>query len=158
MTSFFITLFCFLISFTLHILVHKYYRVHIARVVAAYAIGALLLYGFGGMGYISLPWSSGFLYVLLACTAILFYIAVSLGTEIPTSIILASFQRKKRQSFDDVVRLFTDHGLIFIRVDDLVQSKLIEHRGGQLKITGKGKVIWYAMKLYTWVFYRALTE
>ncbi len=158
MTSFFITLFCFLVSFTAHIFLHRHHSVTVGKVVAVYVCGALLLYWFGRMGYISLPWSSGFLFVLLSCTATLFYIAISLGTEIPTSVILASFKRKKRQSFGDVARLFTDHGLIFTRVDELVKSKLIEHRGGKLTITGKGKVIWCVMKLYTWVFYRALTE
>jgi hypothetical protein len=158
MASFFIVLICFLVSFALHILVHRYYRVRIANVVAAYAIGAVLLYGFGRMGYINLPWSSGFLYVLLSSVIIVFYITISLGTEIPTSIILASFKREKRQTFSDLTALFTDNGLIFSRIDDLIQSKLVERSGSRLRLTPRGKLVWHVLEVYRRVFHRTLTE
>ena len=158
MVSFFIVLFCFFVSFALHILVHRYYRVRITPVVAVYAFGAVLLYVFERMGRISFPLSSGFLYVLLSCLTIVMYITISLGTEIPTSIILASFQRKKQQTFSDLTALFTDNGLIFSRIDDLIQSKLVQRSGSRLKCTGRGRVVWRILGVYRWVFHRTLTE
>lgn len=123
-----------------------------------YLIGAVLLYEFGKAGYVSFPWSSGFLYVLLACVAILFYIAISLGTELPTSIILKSFQTKKQQNLTDLTALFTDSGLIYDRLDDLIQSALVADRGGRFILTGRGNVVWRVMELYKRLFHRTLTE
>lgn len=124
----------------------------------AYVGGALLLIIFGMMGFVRLPLSSGLLYIELSCVAIVFYLAVSLGTETPTSIILASFRRKKRQTFSDLTDLFTDSGLIYKRVDDLIQSKLVERSGNTLKLTGGGKIVWNIMEFYRLVFNRKLTE
>ena len=145
-------------SFALHILVHRYYRVHMAKVVSAYAPGALLLYGFGTAGHINLPWSSALLYILLSGAAVICYIAVSLGTEIPTSMILASFKRKKQQTSGDLTALFTDNGLIFARIDDLVQSNVIRHSGDRLILTGRGNLVWKVLGIYRRVFHRTITE
>ena len=126
--------------------------------VFAYLVGALLLYWFGRTGFIAFPWSSFVLYVLLSATAILFYIATSLGTEIPSSIILESFKRKKQQTFKDLTALFTDKGLIVDRVDDLIQSTLVMRHGDMLQLTGRGKIVWRVMEIYRWIFHRTITE
>jgi hypothetical protein len=136
-----------------HIFIHRHAPVYIA-----YVGGALLLLIFGMMGFVRLPWSSGLLFILLSCTAILFYIAISLGTELPTSIILESFTKKKEQSLADLTTLFTDRGLILNRVDDLVQSGLVSIEGGKLTVTGRGKIIRNIMEVYKLVFNRSLTE
>ena len=155
MVSFFIVLLCFLLSFACHSILHRILRL---RSACAYLIGAVLLFEFGKAGFSNLPWSSALLYALLSFTAILFYVALSLGTELPTSIILRSFQRKKQQTRDDLTGLFTDKRLIFERINDLVQSKLVTRTGSTLKLTGRGKVVWGVMELYKRVFHRTLTE
>jgi cyanate permease len=118
----------------------------------------VLLFEFGKAGFINLPWSSGFLYTLLSCIVIVIYITISLGTEIPTSIILASFQRKNPQTFGDLTALFTDKGLIFARTDDLIQSKLVQRSGSRLTLTARGKIVWQVLEVYRRVFHRTLTE
>jgi len=155
MASYSIVIFCFLFSFVLHVAAHGIIRL---KSIAAYLAGALLLYGFGRMGLIALPWSSGFLYVLLSATAILFYLGISLGTETPSSIILSSFKKNKRQTFKDLTALFTDKGLIVNRIDDLIQSKLVTRHEHGFFLTGRGKIIWRVMEAYRRVFHRLVTE
>lgn len=153
MTSYLLVLFCFLISFILHVLLRKHIPVLIA-----YMAGACLLFVFVRMGLIQLPWSSGLLFMLLSCTAMLFYIAISLGTELPTSIILESFKKKKEQSLSQLTALFSDKGLILNRVDDLVQSGLVDRTGQRLTMTTRGNTVWNIMRLYQLAFNRKRTE
>ena len=155
MESFFIVLLCFSFSLILHIVAHRIIRL---RSIGVYLAGAVLLYGFGRMGSIALPWSSGFLYILLSATVILFYLAISLGTEIPSSIILQSFQRKKHQTLNELAALFTNKGLIRERLDDLIQSAMVSRREGVLTLTLRGRVLWRIMEIYRWVFHRPRTE
>lgn len=155
MESFFTVLLCFLFSFVLHIAAHRIIRL---RSIAAYLAGLVLLYVFGRLGYIALPWSSGALYILLSATAVLFYFAISLGTETPSSIILSSFKRNKRQTFENLTALFTDKGLILNRIDDLMQSKLVTRHERTFFLTGRGKIIWRVMEAYRRVFHRLVTE
>lgn len=155
MASFFIVILCFLFSFVLHAAAHRIIRL---KSVFMYVAGALLLYWFGMIGYISFPRSAGFLYILLSATAILFYLETSLGTETPSSIILESFKRKRQQTFKDLTALFTDKGLIGKRINGLVQSKLVSTYGGTLKLTGRGRAVWRVMETYRQIFHRLVTE
>lgn len=155
MASFFIVIFCFSFSFILHIAAHRIIRL---RSIAAYLAGAVLLYVFSRRGLLALPCSSGFLYLLVSVTAILFYVGISLGTETPSSIILSSFKRNKRQTFKDLTALFTDKGLIVNRIDDLTQSKLITRHERAFILTGRGKIMWRVMETYRRIFHRLVTE
>lgn len=158
MTTYSVVLLCFLTAFTLHILLYRRVRVTIVGVIFVYALGTLLLCVFGKIGLIALPWSSVFLYILLSAAAVLFYFATSLGTEIPTSIILKSFKRKKMQTIEELIALFTDKGLIFDRIDDLIQSKMVKRQEQKLKLTWRGNIIWRVLETYRWIFHRTVTE
>lgn len=94
---------------------------------------------------------------LFSLVIIYFYVALSLGTQLPSSMILASFRRKKRQTFTDLVRLFTDTGLIDNRLDDLIGANLVAKKRGTFVLTGRGRVLWRAIWLYRWVFHRTNT-
>lgn len=158
MESFFIIILCFILALTTHILVHRYIRATFKNVILSYALGGLFLYGFYQNGLITLPLSGTLLYILLSALAILFYVSISLGTELPSSIILRSFKRKKKQKLSDLTVLFTDRGLIVKRIDDLIQSTLITRSGGSLKLTGRGKIVWNVIEAYRRVFHRRHTE
>ena len=99
-----------------------------------------------------------FVLLLFFLIAICFYLALSQGTELPSSVILASFQTKKQQTGTDLIRLFTDKGLIGNRLSDLLAWKLVKRQDSQLMLTGTGKLLWRIMEAYRRVFARPVTE
>ncbi len=96
--------------------------------------------------------------VLFSLILFCFYMALSQGTELPSSVILSSFTRKKQQKMSDLTNLFTDQGLIYNRLDDLVKWKLVERRDRKLMLTVRGRLVWRIMEAYRWVFARSITE
>lgn len=104
--------------------------------------------------FTNFPITSLFAFALMMLLAVFFYFVLSLGTELPSSIILASFKRKKRQTFRELLALFTESGLMYQRVDDLVQSKLIEDHSGRFMLTARGTLVWRIIELYYRVFNR----
>lgn len=161
MHSYLTVLFCFILSFILHAIVHRTLvrRGQVARIsVLSYAIGGVVVALLFHQYALSYPLSSLMLFILLSLVIIYFYFALSLGGETPASMILASYAKKKRQTKIQLVSLFTDHGLLWKRLDDLEQSGCICHKQGKYMPTAKGKVIIFAISVYQFVFHRSLTE
>lgn len=155
MTSYVFVLICFVLSFILQAVLNRIMKKYS---VVAYFIGLCALCYFIRTAYIPLAWSSVVLYVLLSCLTVLLYIAISLGTELPSSIILASFQKKHTQSETALISLFSDRGLIGNRIDDLIESGVVTHSGNKLKLTKRGKIVWFVMNVYRVLFHRQQTE
>ena len=160
MQSYLIVWASFIGSFLLHVIVH---RVSLRRrtvtlwSTTVYGVGALAVYWFWLKGYVTLPVSSGFLYVLLSAAAIFFYLTPYLGGETPVSMILTSFQQKKRQTIKNLVSLFSVGGLIEKRIEDLVVNNLVVRRGGKLRITPTGYAVYLVIQVYKSVFHRSVT-
>lgn len=99
-----------------------------------------------------------FTLILFFLLLLFYYLALSQGTELPSSIILASFKRKKHQTLSELTNLFTDSGLINNRVDDLVAWKLVKRQGRELVLTNTGTLVWWVMEAYRWLFHRPGAE
>lgn len=155
MTAFILVLICYFISLVFHMILHRVMKKYS---VIAYLFGLLALLYLIRIGHVSLPVPSSVLYVLFSCLTVLFYIALTLGTELPSSIILASFKRNPEQNETTLTSLFSDRGLILNRVDDLRTSGLVTQTGKTMRLTQGGRCVWEVMKLYRVLFHRYQTE
>jgi predicted transcriptional regulator len=90
---------------------------------------------------------------LSACVSWLSFSACIPGTA-PTSAILSSFDKKKRQTETELERLFTVDSLLRTRVDSLISQGLVVKRGRKYFASDKGKKLAQVIRVYNIFFNR----
>jgi hypothetical protein len=159
MISFLLVTLIFWFLCVLHILLHRYLYIRGIHTFMSTSIYLAGLCGIGFMYTIGLlywPMASVVYYVLLVMVAMIFYLTPYLGGETPASMILASFKKKRQQSFDDLVHLFTNTGLIWKRIEDLEKAGLVVKTGPNYAVTDKGRTVSVLVILYQKLFHRQL--
>jgi hypothetical protein len=122
-----------------------------------YGIGIPVILYFYYLGWERYPLTSLTIYGLLSGLTIQFYIPIFRGTEIPTSIIISSFIKKKQQTLDDLVGQFSNSSLIWKRIDNLAQAGFVTQTGSRVYITWKGSILARGIAAYQNIFHRKLT-
>ncbi len=160
MNTFISTIGIFILTFIVHVIIHRWFR-GIRRdpliSLSVYLPGACLVAWYVIVTGSAYRITSIVLYILLSLTAGVFYLGPYLGGETPASMILASFTKKKRQKEPDLIRLFTESGLFWKRIDDLRRAGLIETHREKYIATSKGRVIIHYISLYKRIFCRPAT-
>lgn len=150
----------FVASFTAHVLAHRILaakHIHNAGVISVYGAGLGVFIVMWRLDWFSYPITAALLYVLLSAVSIFFYLPRFLGGETPTSMMIASFATKKEQSLDNLISLFSNTGLIWKRIENLMEAGYIKKTGTKMMATTKGYILFYSIKAYQKIFYRVLT-
>jgi len=161
MQSFGFVWFCFIISFIAHALLHRYLASRRGKFLwsaAVYIVGAAMLFLLWQLQRIVYPLSAEFLYILMTVTTVFFYLSLFVEGETPSSMILTSFQKKHRQTFVQLVHLYTSYGLIGKRIDSLKEHGLVVYRRGKFSLTSKGRMVFTVIETYKKLFHRMSIE
>jgi hypothetical protein len=148
---------CLIIHACIHRILLKKKIISLA-VLAIYMI-PMIVFAFAVLGYIQLPrilledsmhvpLTAFVLYFLLVCVTSIFYLGVVLGGETPSSMMIAAFTKEPRLTPEKLARLFTEKGLLWKRIDDLVNTGMIYKQKGKYRIKPQAMyiarcIVWY---------------
>jgi hypothetical protein len=143
----------FVLSFVVHVITHRLliqWRILTVVTFIMYAPGGFVLIGITH----SLPICAFLLYLLMTFTIFPFYLGVVLGGETPASTIMQAFRKKSTRSERELAGLFTEHGILGKRIEDLKSSGLIKKREDKYIATNRGRIVVLWFSWYQTVFAR----
>lgn len=146
----------FLITFIIHILLHRFllrYKIVTFKSLSIFAFGFIL--DLGGVIYLyenvpinnseilftPLPVTALILYVLLSLNFAIFMTSIYLKDQSPSAKLVWLVKINSKAELKEIKHYFSNSELIFKRLADLVRVRWIKKEGARYKIITRGKLI-----------------
>lgn len=147
----------YIISFGIHAVLHRIFIRNLT-----------ILLGLCSLYFLSIPWiilyhmyvppiglqlpiTASFMTIISGMIMITLYYPRFLEYQTPSSILFAAFRKKELWTQKELHALFSEKELIDVRLHALLVSKVIRINEGVIRLTFKGRILFYIFSFFSWV-------